>query len=265
MNKHSTKDNVTRPVVLADLDDTLFQTKRKMVDELAQEPFRVGALDRELAPRSFMNEEQAMLVDWLLEFAELIPVTARGTDEYERVKIPFSSWAVTTHGAVILNADGQCDPVWQRQIETELAPYRLRLLDMQVQITQLMAERGINAWARINYEYDGVPIYLVMKHKDSTKLHELNAIGDEIETRLGTEGFYVHRNSNNIAWLPTCIEKGRATSHLLKMLRAERGQFPTIGLGDSLTDFSFLKLCSWFGMPKQSQFASAIKSKVVGD
>lgn len=265
MNEHSLKSNLTRPVVLADLDDTLFQTKRKMVDELAQKPFRVGALDRELTPRSFMNEEQAMLVDWLLEFAELIPVTARGTDEYERVKVPFTSWAVTTHGAVILNANGQCDPEWQQHIKAELAPYRQRLLDMQAQITQLMTERRINAWARINYEYDGVPIYLVMKHKDSTKLYELNAIGDEIETILGTEGFYVHRNSNNIAWLPTCIEKGRATSHLLEKLRAERGLFPTIGLGDSLTDFSFLKLCSWFGMPKQSQFAGAIKTNVFGE
>ena len=265
MSENILKSPLTRPVVLADIDDTLLQTKRKMVDELAQEPFRVGALDRELAPRSFLNEEQAMLVDWLLEHAELIPVTARGTDEYARVKIPFTSWAVTTHGAVILNPAGDCNPEWQQHIEAELAPYRQRLLDMQQQITSLMAERGIDAWARINYEYDGVPIYLVMKHRDSTKLHELYDIGYEIEAIFGTEGFYVHRNSNNIAWLPTCIEKGLATSYLLAKLRAERGLFPTIGLGDSLTDFSFLRLCSWFGMPKQSQFTSAIKTNVFGE
>jgi hypothetical protein len=69
---------MNKPVVLSDLDDTLFQTRRKMVDELALEPFKTGALDRSLAPRSFMTEEQSMLVDWLLEQAELIPVTARG-------------------------------------------------------------------------------------------------------------------------------------------------------------------------------------------
>lgn len=67
---------MNKPVVLSDLDDTLFQTRRKMVDELAPEPFRTGAVDRTLNPRSFMTEEQSMLVDWL-EQAELIPVTAR--------------------------------------------------------------------------------------------------------------------------------------------------------------------------------------------
>lgn len=257
--------NNIRPVVLPDLDDTLFQTKRKMVDELAQTPFRVGALDRSLTPRSFMNEEQALLVDWLISNADVIPVTARGTDEYARVKIPFNSWAITTHGAVILSPDGQCDTQWRQHIETALSPYRERLLDLQKDITALMAERGIDAWARINYEYDGVPIYLVLKHTDSTKLHELNAIGDEIEAIFGTDGFYIHRNSNNIAWLPICIEKGKATSFLLDKLRALRGPFPTIGLGDSLTDFSFLRLCSWYGVPKQSQLSSAIKESVFGE
>ncbi len=53
--------------------------------------------------------------------------------------------------------------------------------------------------ARLNYEYEGTPVYLVMKHRDSTKLDELNAVGDEIERVFSTEGFYIHRNSNNIA------------------------------------------------------------------
>ncbi|MDH8286770.1 hypothetical protein QIG17_26255, partial [Klebsiella pneumoniae] len=30
---------MNKPVVFSDLDDTLFQTRRKMVDELALEPF----------------------------------------------------------------------------------------------------------------------------------------------------------------------------------------------------------------------------------
>ncbi|CUB06665.1 hypothetical protein Ga0061065_12045 [Marinomonas fungiae] len=254
-----------RPVVFPDLDDTLFQTKRKMVDELDQTPVRVGALDRSLAPRSFMNEEQALLVDWLLIHADVIPVTARGTEEYARVQIPFNSWAITTHGAVIVSPDGCYDASWQEHIEAELSPYHQRLLNLQAGITQLMTERGIAAWARINYEYDNIPVYLVMKHTDSTKLDELNAIGDEVEKIFGTKGFYIHRNSNNIAWLPTCIEKGKATRYLLDKLRKERGIFPTIGLGDSLTDFSFLKLCSWYGVPSQSQFSSAIKDRVFGE
>jgi hypothetical protein len=43
---------------------------------------------------------------------------------------------------------------------------------------------------------------------------------------FSTEGFYIHRNSNNVAWLPTPVEKGRAVSWLLEKLRAERGFSP---------------------------------------
>ncbi|HEM7134317.1 hypothetical protein AB6F89_09075 [Providencia hangzhouensis] len=256
---------MNRPVILTDLDDTLFQTRRKMVDELDVTPFRTGAMDRSLQPRSFMTEEQAMLVDWMIEHADVIPVTARGTEEISRVTIPFRSWVITTHGAVILTPEGEEDSQWKNKILTSLQQYTEQLIQMQRDITTLMAERNIDAWARINYEYDNTPIYLVMKHNDSTKLDELNAIGDEIERIFSTQGFYIHRNSNNIAWLPEPIEKGHAVTYLLNKLRSERGIFPVIGLGDSLSDHRFMKLCSWFGVPKQSQFASQINTKIFGE
>ncbi|AYH07095.1 hypothetical protein [Pectobacterium parmentieri] len=256
---------MTKPVIFSDLDDTLFQTRRKMVNELALEPYRTGALDPSLTPRSFMTEEQAMLVDWMLEYAELIPVTARGTEEIARVTIPFRSWAVTTHGAVILTPEGEPEPVWKAQILTALAPYAEQLHTMQHGITELMAERNINGWARINYEYGKTPIYLVMKHRDSTKIEELYTIADEIEQRYPTQGFYLHRNSNNVAWLPEPVEKGRAVAYLLNKLRAERGTFPVIGLGDSLSDHRFMTLCTWYGLPRQSQFAEAIARRIFGD
>lgn len=253
---------MNKPVIFSDLDDTLFQTRRKMVDELDLTPFRTGALDRSLQPRSFMTEEQAMLVDWMLQYAELIPVTARGTEEIARVAIPFRSWSVTTHGAVILTPQGQPDTEWQALMLQKLAPYGQQLIDMQLKITELMAQRQTDAWARINYEYHNTPVYLVMKHRDSTRLDELYAIADEIERRFPTAGWYIHRNGNNVAWLPSVVEKGLAVSFLLDRLRAERGVFPVIGLGDSLSDHRFMKLCSWYGLPRQGQFAEHINSTI---
>jgi hypothetical protein len=136
---------------------------------------------------------------------------------------------------------------------------------MQRAITELMAARNINGWARINYEYGDVPVYLVMKHRDSTRLDELNAIADEIEGTFPTEGYYIHRNSNNVAWLPVVVEKGLAVTYLLDKLRQQRGVFPVIGLGDSLSDHRFMRLCTWFGLPRQSQFAQSITKTLFGE
>ncbi|MND11927.1 hypothetical protein D3C87_347450 [compost metagenome] len=250
-------DTLALPVALVDLDDTLFNTKRKMVSELGQKPYAIGALDRSLQPRSFMTKEQSMLTQWLLNTTMLIPVTARGTEEMSRVKIPFTSWQSLTHGAVILQPNGEIDPEWQAIIEQDIAPYQETLLSLQQEMTALFAEHNIDGWARINYEY-GRPIYLVMKHCDSTKLHELDIIAEALNGKLEKGQWYVHRNSNNIALLPICISKGRSVEYLLKKLHAQYGQFPVLGLGDSLTDMSFLGLCDWFGMPRNSQLSKPL-------
>ncbi|MGG8242139.1 hypothetical protein PGO51_03960 [Klebsiella aerogenes] len=253
---------MNKPVIFSDLDDTLFQTKRKMKHELDALPFRCAALDRDMQPRSFMDQEQAMFVDWLLENAELIPVTARGSEELKRVQIAFSSWAIATHGAVIITPEGLPDAAWQQHMMTRLAPYADRLTAMQHEITAQMALQGINGWARINQEYDGTPVYLVMKHRDSTRVSELYAFADWLQQRFPLEGFYFHRNGNNVAWIPEPVDKGLAVGRLLNKLQAERGTFPVLGFGDSLSDHRFLQLCHWFAVPQQSQYARAINQHV---
>mgnify|MGYP000069364058 CR=1 FL=1 len=54
------------------------------------------------------------------------------------------------------------------------------------------------------------------------------------------------------------MQKGIATEYLLSILREKHGVRPVIGLGDSLSDYKFLQHCSWWGVPKKSQFASHI-------
>lgn len=253
---------MNKPLFLVDLDDTLFQTKRKMSEQDKNCDLRVGAFDLTLQPRSFMTEEQGMFVDWLLEHAELIPVTARGTSEIARVSIPYYSWAITTHGAVILQPDKTPDVSWKNKILSEIAPLQSTLLDLQRKCEELLVERGVNGFARINYEYDDQPIYLVMKHRNSVQVQEIYDIAKVVAEEFDLSGFYVHSNSNNIAWLPKCIEKGLATEYLLNQLRAEQGIRPVIGLGDSISDHTFLKYCSWWGVPKKSQFACHIQKSI---
>ncbi|ADO08017.1 hypothetical protein Pvag_pPag20027 (plasmid) [Pantoea vagans C9-1] len=253
---------MNKPLALCDLDDTLFQTKRKMIAELGEEPFRVGALDRELKPRSYMSETQAMMVDWLLSTAELIPVTARGTEETARVQIPFTSWKVMTHGAVIANPDGSVNEEWAHIVQSALAVLREKLLSYQKRLSDELEAAGIDAWCRMNYEYAGTPVYFVMKHRDSTRIQELFDFNAKAVKAFDTSDFYIHQNGNNVAWIPNCIQKGLAVEWLLKKIREERSAFPVIGLGDSLSDHTFMKHCQWFGMPSRSQFADAVSQKV---
>ncbi|WP_147199731.1 hypothetical protein [Pantoea sp. CCBC3-3-1] len=253
---------MNKPLALCDLDDTLFQTKRKMLDENGQILYRTGALDRELQPRSFMSEEQSMMVDWLLATAELIPVTARGTEETSRVQIPFSSWKVMTHGAVIANPDGSVNEEWASVVKTALSGMRKKLISYQERLSAQLLDSGVNAWCRMNYEYDSTPVYFVMKHRDSTRIKELFDFNANAVKAFDTTDFYIHQNGNNVAWIPNCVQKGLAVEWLLKKLREERGAFPVLGLGDSLSDHTFMKHCHWFGMPSRSQFADAVSQKL---
>lgn len=253
---------MNKPVVLCDLDDTLFQTRRKMIDELGEVPAQVGAFDRSNEPRSFMNQEQSLMVNWLLQTSDLIPVTARGTEETSRVAIPFTSWKVMTHGAVITRPDGTVEPEWENIIKARLAEMYDRLTYLCQHFSEQLEAQGVNAWCRMNTEYRGAPVYFVMKHRDSTKVEELYAFNQRMMADNSTEGFYIHSNGNNVAWLPDCVQKGHAVKWLLKKLRAERGAFPVLGLGDSLSDYSFMKQCHWFGLPSRGQFADAINEKL---
>lgn len=247
-----------RPVVFTDLDDTLFQTSRKM----DQAPYAIGAFDRSGNPRSFFNKAQYQFLLWLLNTTDLIPVTARGTEEIARVNIPFQSWQITTHGAVILTPEGNVDLRWKSRICQSLISYETDLLMMVQLITEWMAIDGVNAWARLNFEY-GVPVYLIMKHCDSYCVDQLYSFATSLPSRLSAEGinpeqFYIHQNDNNIAWIPHSINKGEAVLWLIDQLHEVRGDFPLLGMGDSISDYCFMRHCCFFTIPQQSQLTTKI-------
>ncbi|PHI29458.1 HAD family hydrolase [Budvicia aquatica] len=247
--------NNSQPIALIDLDDTIFQTKRKMLNELNLEPKHVGALDREYQPRSFMSEKQFNFVNWLLSTAETIPVTARGTEELSRVQVPFTSWAIATHGAVILNQHRQPDEEWKAVVQQRLKHISPLVIQLRDACEQLLDKMQVKGWARINYEYDRLPIYFVMKHTDSTQAEAIYQVAERLLKEQDCSEFYVHSNGNNVAFLPHCIDKGQAVTHLLSRLRKNAPHRPALGFGDSTSDHRFLHLCDWFGMPQNSQLS----------
>ncbi|MFW8589070.1 hypothetical protein ACOJBM_42445 [Rhizobium beringeri] len=114
------------PIFLVDLDDTLFRSRRKLpgfTDGQLTLGARVLDPDAPASKYSYMTPTQKALVDWLLRTTQVIPVTARGTDSYANVQIPFSSYAIVANGAVILDPDGKPDAEWRDMVEAQLLPF----------------------------------------------------------------------------------------------------------------------------------------------
>ena len=110
---------MTRPLVLVDLDDTLFQSRRKCP---AVEAGHLGlAAEASNGRHSYATRAQGNLFAWLSQTAEVVPVTARGSEAYARVRLPFRHGAVLANGAVILLPDGLEDASWRAEVAGALA------------------------------------------------------------------------------------------------------------------------------------------------
>ena len=257
--------NIIKPYALMDLDDTLFQTQRKIdAWNLAAKESKdliCATVNKKGEPLSFMTTRQVNFFNWLFASTELIAVTARDTNEIKRVKLPFNSWQILTHGAIILTPDGKLLDTWQQQMYNELMP----LQDKLNQLSELFTKHSSNDNSHLkftphtdSFNDSELTIYLAIKHaqKDHQALIELaNKLPSLI--RDFDQHFYVHVNANNLAILPHAIHKRHAVQFLLKHhLDSTR---PSFGFGDSLADLPFLQLLDWYGMPNHGQLHAALE------
>lgn len=258
------KQNIIKPYALMDLDDTLFQTQRKIdawsLPTAEPENLVCATVNKQGEPLSFMSQRQATFFNWLLASTELIVVTARDRSEIKRVKLPFDSWQVLTHGAVILTPEGEPLDAWQQYIHEQLLP-------LQKQINQL-AELILEHSGQDNLVFtlhtdrfinDELTIYLAIKH--AQKDHQVLAdLAEKLPLFIPDfdQHFYVHVNANNLAILPLAIHKRHAVQFLLD--NHLEGQRPSFGFGDSLADLPFLQLLDWYGMPNHGQLHERLSS-----
>ena len=266
--------NIIKPYALMDLDDTLFQTQRKIdawkLPTTEPESLVCASVNKQGEPLSFMSQRQAVFFNWLLASTELIAVTARDRQEIKRVKLPFNSWQVLTHGAIILTPDGELLSTWQQHMYNALAP----LQDKLNQLSEVFANhsKGANSQlvftphsdtfdsGKISYNASNkhkLTIYLAIKHgqKDHQVLVDL---ANKLPTLIRDfdQHFYVHVNANNLAILPHAVHKRHAVQFLLEQHLDH--QRPSFGFGDSLADLPFLQLLDWYGMPNHGQLHDQI-------
>ena len=254
---------LVKPYALMDLDDTLFQTQRKIAAwQLPMDGLVAATVDKQNAPLSFLTPKQCHFFNWLSQSTELIPVTARDTTEIMRVKLPFDSWQVLTHGAVIVAPSGQICTRWQRLMAGQLVALQSKLTQLMARLTGFEALRITPHYEHFIVDNNAADlmVYVAIKHrhKDHDALLQFAAQLPSVLNEaadLGDE-FYIHVNANNLALLPHVVNKHHAMRFLLDH-HLDKNR-PCFGFGDSLADLPFLQLLDWYGTPNRGQLHDAI-------
>jgi hydroxymethylpyrimidine pyrophosphatase-like HAD family hydrolase len=245
------------PIALVDLDDTLFQTKRK-VPNLSEDDLVMASTATNIPPsHSYMTKTQAAFAEWLIASTEAIPVTARSSEALSRVTIPFNSYAIVSNGAVILGPNGKPDAEWHDIVSGLLKPLEPHFNSLLAAGERRADELGVSIRSWSVMEGD-LATYVVFKENDGdgSRLQEIVPIIHE------DAGWVRHHNGNNLSLIPPVISKRLATEFLLKRLRAEEPHRPVMGYGDSVSDFSYLSLCDWWGAPGKSQITDLVAKAV---
>lgn len=240
-----------RKLVFLDLDDTLFQSRRKCPSE---DGLRPVAYLRDGTSHSFMTAKQQAFWRLLEDNATLIPTTARDLDSLRRVDLPFRSWSIIAYGGVILTPDGEPDQTWLERMQAVSAESVGEMSELLEAAEALIEREALAARVRIVGDFD-LPFYLVAKYKDgkAADLERLQEALIQPWADARSERYRLHRNDNNLAVLPRKLGKEHAVSYLTERLRREWGELMTFGVGDSLIDGAFMAECDYALTPRGSQ------------
>ena len=233
--------------IFTDLDDSLLQTLRKcpLGSELLQ-----AAVDRGGKPLSYFTSEQQALIA-LLEQGIIIPVTGRNSEALDRVHLSFPSYRITSHGALLLGPDGYPDTAWMTTIGNECQ----RWLDIMRAASRWLEENTADMALRTRIIEDhGMPVYVSIKGEEAA----LDEIADRIHEIWREEDAQIHRNGENMALLPAFARKELAVAFLMQRLRKEIKNPLFIGLGDSISDLPFMRLCHFAMVPQNSQIRETL-------
>lgn len=245
--------SVMKPIVFSDLDDTIFQTARKMADAPDEALKASHALN---GSHSYMTPAQASAFEWLNASTRFIPVTARSTEALSRCALPFSDYQIASNGAVILTPEGALDEDWMARTRDVCKAKEQLFADMKVKIEEMNEDGGLRHWL-VEEQMCGV-YYCVKSNGSEARLDEVQSV---MESFLGGPPgglLFEHRNGNNLAYMPHDISKKGAVDYLIEKISPTRDQ-PIWGMGDSITDLPFMESCDMMVIPTETQLHKTFK------
>ncbi|MFB9994561.1 HAD-IIB family hydrolase [Deinococcus oregonensis] len=244
-------------VAFADLDDTLFQTLRKLpgIDPHTLTPATVSTRGE---AHSFCTPAQAELLRLLAcGGVTVIPVTGRDLAAMARVTLSFTSWKIVDHGLTLIAPDGEVETEWAGHV-------RVHLHDLQEALAAATAHleaRAQRLGCRLTRHHaHDLPFMTVLKHPDAhaEALEELQLRWEAFLTDQGLENLQIIANANNVSVLPRLLGKLEAVQHLRQ--RHFSDAVLTFGLGDSLSDLAFMSACDFAITPPRGQLLRAVNA-----
>ena len=239
--------------LFADLDDTLFQSLEKCG---GQDGLLPAAFLKDGSPISYTTEGQRAFIAFARDGMTMIPATARNINAFQRVDLPFDSWAVLDYGGIVLRPGGSVDQAWLARMRGAMQAALPGLQELAGLIDAWAGRTGFGGRARMIEDCD-TPFYLVLK--DPEKIAErLEPIEREVVApwiAAGNREYFIHRNGNNLAILPNALNKSHAVAYVTEQLRAEHGDILTFGIGDSKSDARFMAACDYALVPRGTQLA----------
>lgn len=243
--------------LFADLDDTLFQTLEKCAARGQPGPLEPAAYYSNGSICSYTTPAQRAFFSFVDEGMTVIPTTARSLDSFARVKLGFSSYALLNFGGIILQPDGSIERDWQGRMHGLMTAALPGLQALAGRIDAWAASTGYAGRTRL-VEDAGTPFFIVVKDPDKITAN-LERIEQEVVRPWIADGhadYCVHRNGNNLAILPTSLDKANAVAYVSERLRREHGDIITFGMGDSRSDARFMTDCDYAIIPRRTQLAS---------
>lgn len=239
--------------LFADLDDTLFQSLEKCG---ASDGLQPAAFLKDGSPISYTTEGQRAFIAFAQDGMTMIPTTARNLNAFQRVDLPFSSWAVLDYGGIVLQPDGSVDQGWLEHMRGAMQAALPGLQELATLIDAWAERTGFKGRARLIEDF-ATPFYLVVKDPDKVPAR-LEPIEREVVAPWIADGnrpYFIHRNGNNLAILPNALNKSHAVAHVTARLREQHGEILTFGMGDSKSDARFMAACDYAIVPRRTQLA----------
>jgi hypothetical protein len=250
----------TAPLILTDLDDTLFQTLRKVEPGIGHDALTPASWLSDGSVSGYMTPIQSMFHGWLAQ-GELVPVTARNRLVMERTFLKGCGRAICSHGGLILDQEGQADRGWTEHLSSLDAASSMSVGDAYAQVRSALDGHG-ELFRHWMVTEEGLDLYVTVKQNrevDGDPVAMLHRVCSEAAGLLPPE-WKLHLNGNNAAFMPAWLGKRQAVEHLLAEIRGGTPMRPVIGFGDSTSDLPFMSLCDYMMTPSRSQVAGILSA-----